>query len=436
MTVMQTAGTPTPAGAAAANTSMLLPPMSKLLPPLSPLIPPGALLARGGIATGTGMGSSARADEALEQIGQGLKAFSHRTSDFVVAQAPKVKAAQRSAAEYMTKAAHELGDAKNRRSFMQKYRRWLQAGAGGIGCLVLIGWGIAHHHASQKAEKGVHDALQSMNLLGVVEYGSVSTSLFGTVSLSDVKWHVAPAVDITASSVDISRIDTAHTIPYYLDLSFSGITLPIQKIVAAGPGAPIPGTLASFAREVGQEGYNTLQGSLNIGYGLQKNTSVMTMTSSGNFPNFGNWHGKIQLGNFSPVLLDTATLSVLDHNVRGINPMTVFNIAQNVGRLTLQAVDVTLDTTGADKRDKEIPGTPMPQQNTDAADQQTIAMKENEARHAGLPDDQAHLAALLMAGRLPAFTMKSSGTKSLPITEVQIPLPRMMQRLDMTLGTP
>lgn len=433
---MQTAGTPIPAGAAAANASMLLPPMSRLLPPITPLIPPGTLLARGGIATGTGLGSSARADETLEQLGEGLKAFSHRTSNFVAAQAPKVKAAQRSAAEYMTKAAHELGDAENRRSFMQKYRRWLQAGAGGIGCLVLVGWGVVHHQASQKAAKGVHDALESMNLLGAVEYGSVSTSLFGTVSLSDVKWHVAPAVDVTASSVDISRIDTAHAIPYYIDLSFSGLTVPVQKIVAAGPGAPIPGILASFARQAGQDGYNALHGTLDIGYDLQKARSVMTMTSSGNFTDFGNWHGKVELGNFSPVLLDTATLSVLDHNVRGLNGMTVFNIAQNVARLTLQAVDVTLDLRDNDKRDQEIPDTSMPQQNPDAANQQVIAMKENEARRAGLPDDQAHLVALLMADKLPAFTMKSSGTKSLPLTELQIPLPQMMQRLDMTLSTP
>lgn len=435
---MLTPGTPPPPGAAALDSSMLLPPLGELLPPISPLIPPGTLLAQGGIAqpaAGGDMGATLKADETLEQLGKGLKDFSTRTSSFVASQAPRVRAAQRSATEYMNKAAHELGNAENRRSFVQKYRRWLMAGAGGMGCLLLAGWGMMHHLATEKATKSVHDALLSANLLDVVQYDGVSASPFGTVWLSNVKWHVTPNADITIASLGISNIDTAHPVPHHLDISASGMDIPVQKLLNSGSGMMMPDVLNRFVHATARDGYNNLRGSFELAYRLQDAKSLMDIRTSATLDDYVSWKGHVELSQFSSVLLDPSLFALLSPNKRGINGFLVFNILQSMSRVSVQNEDITLDTTPQARREKELPGTPLPVDEANAPKNAMIAIKENQARRAGLSDDQAHLAALLDTDNLPAFNLKSDSKNAVPLNELKdMNLPELMQRLNATLS--
>lgn len=424
---MQTPGTHIPSGAAALDSSMLLPPVSALLlPPISPLVPPDANLIKGGIAasSGTMMGGSTRADETLEQFGQHLnknfKELSGRTSDFVATQAPRIQAARRNATAYInkaaSKAAHELGNAENRRSFVQNYRKWLLAGCGGFAGLLLVGWGMAHHFASVKARTAVHDALQSANLLGMVQYDDVSASPLGSVSIYGVKWHVAPDIDVQIASVNLSNIDRAHTIPHHIDVQAKGMEIPVSKMVthrvAMGPSEDMIRSLARL-------GYNTVTGTMDVGYSLQESQSDMTIHTSGSLDGLGNWNMKADLGQVSARLLDLSLLSQLAQGSQYANRLLLLSALQDLYRITLQNTELTVDATDGVKRAKELPDTPLPpEETTEEATAREQARLEEDARRKGLSADQAHIIALLQNNQLTHFTLKTDNENPIRVAEL------------------
>ena len=440
---MQTPGTHTPSGAAALDSSMLLPPNSALLlPPISPLVPPSANLLKGGIAVSSGsmMGGSTRADETLDQLGQHLnknfKELSGRTSDFVVTQAPKIQAARRNATAYLNKAAHELGNAESRRSFVQNYRKWLLAGCGGFAGLLMVGWGMAHHFASAKARTAVHDALQSANLLGMVQYDDVSASPLGNVSIYGVKWHVAPDIDIQIASVNLSNIDKAHSIPHHIDIQAKGLDIPVSKMVthrvAMGPSEDMIRALARL-------GYATLTGTIDVGYNLRDSQSDMAIHTSGSLDGLGNWNLKADLGQVSPRLLDLSLLSLLSQlgdSSHYANRFFLISALQDLYRITLQNTELTVDATDGVKRAKELPDTPLPpEEATEEATAREQAQLEEAARGRGLSADQAHIIALLQSNKLTYFTLKTDNKNPIRVADLaNISSPDFLLRTNATLS--
>jgi len=227
--------------------------------------------------------------------------------------------------------------------------------------IVLVGGGVyAKHAAGNVARDQVEGFIVRQNLGGVVRYASISASLFGSVSLSDVQIKLGPNATIKVASLDISHLDIRDNRVYGASLLADGLEYPLVDTMRGRFVQPT----ADMQELVGL-GYSRLIGRVALNMKLDDKKEALDIETTADFKDAGGWTAKLELAGITPSLVNFAYSLPEAQASGGTGRLleTALTGMSAASRVALANAEITLDDCGISKRERKITADSYPSDN-------------------------------------------------------------------------
>lgn len=234
-------------------------------------------------------------------------------------------------------------------------RKKLMIGAFALVILAGIGWVFAKHQANAIAKDMIDGFLIRHDLRATVSYEGVSGSPFGSAILSDVR--------VTLSSSAVAKIGTLTI----TDVDMDGNMIFGFRLIAQAVDVP----LLALARDKRRNetlhhavglGYTTLRGNIDVGFHFDNETGVLSVDTSGDAADAGNWNLALKLGGldarFVRSVYDIAKSTggkALQRLLRAADTWT-----KKIKKLTFVEASLSLENSDYFQRNNDIPVADIP----------------------------------------------------------------------------
>lgn len=323
-----------------------------LLPPDEHLLLPADDIGSGG------QGLGGRDDDVFDQmsvkVAAGARILGAKASEIAAHQGPILKEqahkfggrmldvaaqARDRAEEAAREASTAFKDPALRQGFWQSYKRHILIGAGALAIIVGGGYAFGVHQETKTARDAV-DAYLIRNHLGqLVRYRDVLATPFAAWRLSGVELAGAqPASSIEIGSLKISGLDAEGRPTDRLELAWSDLSLPAERLAGGEELAALAGS-----------GFHKLRGEGHFGWTLDDKTGELDIKSSGSFADAGGWDFNLSLVGLA--------------SGRGaVDPLVLLTEGGLTALLSieLKSLSGSVDLSGLARRGHDIPRTGMP----------------------------------------------------------------------------
>ncbi len=235
-------------------------------------------------------------------------------------------------------------------------RKPLLIGGAALAVVVVGGWLVASHIATKTAKDKVDTFLIRNNLTGVVSYGGISASPFGSATLSHVLVRDSSGAAVAKfGSVEISDLRVKDGAVLGAKVSLASAAIPLLPMARQNPGD------ATLAGLVGL-GYTTLTGNLSVAEHFNAERGRFSLNIRSDIDGMGRLKLRLKLNDIDPGMMDVVAkmaqagaqgngLAILGTGLAGL---------QSLESTSLDKLTVTIDDSKLVHRLRKIPVTAIP----------------------------------------------------------------------------